>query len=130
MLENVRGTWTSSGSDSMHTSTFTIFLYKPCTMAISAYSGPFYLVNYTRVIAIKPDLQRASFYSVIDFLPYSTTVKPLLFYTYKKILSEPQNLATIMSVMIDTDRPTITSEPKEHESDSDVEIVDWSIYAD
>ena len=33
-------------------------------------------------------------------------------------------------VMIDTDRPTITPEPKEHESDSEVEIADWSIYAD
>ena len=36
----------------------------------------------------------------------------------------------IDNVMIDTDRPTITSGPKEHESDSEVEIADWSIYAD
>ena len=33
-------------------------------------------------------------------------------------------------VMIDIDRPTITPELKEHESDSEVEIADWSIYAD
>ena len=32
--------------------------------------------------------------------------------------------------MIDTDRPTITPGPKEHESDSEVEIADWSIYTD
>ena len=51
-------------------------------MAISAYSGPFHLENYARVVAIEPDLQRASFHGVIDFLPYSTTAKPLPFYTY------------------------------------------------
>ena len=36
--------------------------------------------------------------------------------------------ALAAGVMIDTDRPTITSGPKEHESNSEVEIVDWSIY--
>ena len=33
------------------------------------------------------------------------------------------------TVIIDTDRPTITPGPKEHESNSKVEIADWSIYA-
>ena len=56
MPENVRGTWTSSGSDSIYISIFSIFLYKPYTIAISVYLKPFYLENYTRVIAIKPDL--------------------------------------------------------------------------
>ena len=96
MPENVRGTWTSSGSDSMYISIFTIFLYKPCTMAISAYSGPSHLENYARVVAIKRDLQRASFHGVTDFLPYSITAKLLPLYTYKRILSEPQNLATMI----------------------------------
>ena len=32
-------------------------------------------------------------------------------------------------IIIDTDRPTITPGLKEHESNSEVEIVDWSIYA-
>ena len=83
--ENVRGTWTSTSLDSMYTSTFTIFLYKPYTIAISTYLGPSYLENYARVIAFKPDLRRVSFYNVIDFLLYSTTVKLLLLYTYKRI---------------------------------------------
>ena len=65
-------------------------------MAISAYSGPFHLENYARVVAIKRDLQRASFHGVTDFLPHSITAKLLPLYTYKRILSEPQNLATMM----------------------------------
>lgn len=56
-------------------------------MAISTYSEPSHLKNYARVVAFKPDLQRASFHGVTDFLPYSTTVK---------LLSEPQHFATIM----------------------------------
>ena len=83
MPENVRGTWTLSGSDSMYISTFTMFLYKPYTMAISVYSRFFYLENYARIIAIEPNLQRASFYSITNFLPYSTTAKLLLFILIK-----------------------------------------------
>ena len=56
MPENIRGTWTSSGSDSIYISIFTIFLYKPYTIAISVYLGPSYLENYARVVAIKRDL--------------------------------------------------------------------------
>ena len=75
MPENIRGTLTSSGSDSVHTSTFTIFWYQPCTRAISKYARFFHLENYARVVAFEPDLQKASFHGVIDFFPHSTTAK-------------------------------------------------------
>lgn len=96
MPENVRGTSTSSGLDSMHTSTMTILLYKQCTMAISKYSRPSHLANYDGVVAFEPDLQRASFHGISDFLPHSTTIKLLPLYTHRKVLSEPQDLATKM----------------------------------
>ena len=89
MPEIIRGTLTSSGSHFVHTSRFTILLHKPCSIAISRYSGPPYLENYARVVAFKPGLQRASFYSVTDFLPHSITAKLLLLYTYRRVLSEP-----------------------------------------
>ena len=62
MPENMRSTLTLSGSDSMYTSTLTIFLYKSYIMAIFKYSGPSHLENYARVIVFKPDLYRSSFY--------------------------------------------------------------------
>lgn len=96
MPENMRSTLSSSGLDSVHTSTFTILLYKSCTMAISEYPGPSRLENYARVIAFEPDLQRASFHGVTGFLPPSTTAKLLPLYTHNRVLSEPQDLATMM----------------------------------
>lgn len=94
--EDMRGTLTSSGSDSVHISTFTIFLCKPCAIAISGYSGPSHLENYVRVVAVEPDTQRASFHGVIDFLSHSTTAKLVSLYTHKRIISEPQNSATMI----------------------------------
>jgi len=84
--ENMRGTLTSSGSGSVHTSTFIILLYQPYTMAISEYPGPSCLENYAHVAAFEPDLQRASFHSVIDFLSHSILVKLLPLYNNQRIL--------------------------------------------
>ena len=81
----MRGTSTSSGSDSMHTSSFTIILYKPYTITISAYLRPSHVENYTRVVAFKLSLQRASFYSEQNFPSRSTTAKLLLLYTYRTV---------------------------------------------
>ena len=75
--ENMRGTLIPSGSYFMHTSTFTILLYKPCAMAISKYSEPAYLRNYAFVVVFELDLHRTSFYNEIDFFFYSTTAKLL-----------------------------------------------------
>lgn len=91
----MRGTLTSSGLDSVHTSMFTILLFKPCTVAITQYSGHSSLEIYARVVAFEPDLQRASFYGMTDILPYTTIAKLLPLYTYEKVLFEPQNLATM-----------------------------------
>ena len=38
------------------------------------------------------------------------------------------DIKRVKYIIIDTNRPTITSGPKEHESNSEVEIADWSIY--
>ena len=65
-------------------------------MAISEYPEPSRLENYARVVAVDLGLQRASFHGITDFHPYSTTAKLLPLYTYKRVLSEPQNLTTMM----------------------------------
>ncbi len=54
--ENIKGTLTSSGSDSMYTSILTLLLYKPCTIAIPKHAGPSRLEYYACVVAFKPDL--------------------------------------------------------------------------
>ena len=42
-------------------------------------------IYYVCIVAFAPDLQRASFYSVTEFFPYSTTIKLLpLHYTHKR----------------------------------------------
>lgn len=55
-------------------------LYKSYTIATPKHLEPFLPKNYIRIVAFTPNLHRAFFYSRIDFLPYSTTVKllPLL----------------------------------------------------
>ena len=65
-------------------------------MAISKHSRPSYLESYARVVAFKSDLQRASFYNVTNFLSHSNSTKLLPLYTHNGVLSEPQNLATVM----------------------------------
>ena len=83
--EHLRGTLTSSGSKSVHTSMFTLLLYKSSTINISKYSGPFYLENHARVVAFEPDFQRVFFHGATHFLSHSTTAKLLPLYTHKRV---------------------------------------------
>jgi hypothetical protein len=53
-------------------------LYKSCAVATPNYLGPFPPKNYVRIVAFTPNVQRASFYSIIVFHHHSTTIKLLL----------------------------------------------------
>jgi len=55
----------------MHTLLSPIILYELCTVATLGHPEPILLRNHVRIVALTPDLQRVSFYSVIDFLYYS-----------------------------------------------------------
>lgn len=74
MPRNMRGTLTSSNSDSVHTSVSVIVLYKSCTLAIPIYLGPSHLEKLHSHYHLCFLLYRT------DFLLYNTTVKllPLL----------------------------------------------------
>jgi hypothetical protein len=60
MPEKIIGTLTSSILKSVHTLISLIFSYK---------------LNHVRIIALMPDLQRVSLYSIIDFLYHSSTTE-------------------------------------------------------
>src|SRR5450432_543704 len=72
------GTLTSSILKSMHTSISPIFSYKLCSVATPGHPEPFPLENHSRIVTLTPDLQRVSFYSVIDFLHHSSTTELIL----------------------------------------------------
>jgi hypothetical protein len=78
MPEKMIGTLTSSILKSMHTSISPIFSYKLCSVATPGHPEPFLLENHSRIVALTPDLQRVSFYSVIDFLHYSSATELIL----------------------------------------------------
>ena len=52
----------------MYTSISPVFSYKSYSVATPRHPEPLLLENHVRIIALTPDLQRVSFYSVIDFL--------------------------------------------------------------
>ena len=83
--ENIRGTSTLIGSDSVHTSNFIILLYKLHIVAISAYLKLFHLENYACMVAFVPDLKGASFLSVKGFLFHRTTTKLVSFYSHENL---------------------------------------------
>jgi hypothetical protein len=62
----------------MHTSISPIFSYKLYFIATPRHPEPLPLENHVRIVALTPDLQRVSFYSVTDFLHYSSTTELLL----------------------------------------------------
>jgi hypothetical protein len=76
--EKMIGTLTSSILKSVHTSISPIFSYKLCSMATPGHPEPFPLENHGRIVALTPDLQRVSFYSVTDFLHHSSTTELIL----------------------------------------------------
>ena len=59
----------------MHTSISPIFSYKLYPVATPGHPKLLLLENHVCIIALTPDLQRVSFYSVTDFLHYSSTTK-------------------------------------------------------
>jgi hypothetical protein len=72
------GTLTLSILKSVHTLISPIFSYKLDSLATPGYPKPLPLENHVRIIALTPDLQRVSFYSIIDFLHHNSTTKLLL----------------------------------------------------
>ena len=75
--QNMRGTLTLSDNNSAHTLRFIIILYESCNRASFKHLGQLPPINYVYIVAFAPNLQRASFYSVTEFLPYSTAIKLL-----------------------------------------------------
>jgi hypothetical protein len=75
MPEKIIGTLTSSILKSVHTLISPIFSYKLYSVATPGHPKPLPLENHVRIIALTPDLQRVSFYSIIDFLNHSSTIK-------------------------------------------------------
>ena len=75
MPEKIISTLTLSILKSVHTLKSPIFSYKLYSMATLRHFKPLLLENYNRIIAFMPNLQRVSFYSVIEFLYHSSTTK-------------------------------------------------------
>jgi hypothetical protein len=63
---------------SVHISISPIFSCKLYPVAISEHPEPFLLENHVRIIALTPDIQKVSFYSIINLFYYSSTTKRLL----------------------------------------------------
>ena len=59
----------------MHTFISPIIFYKLCSVATPGHPKPLPLENHVRIVALMPDLQRVSLYSVTDFLYHSSTTK-------------------------------------------------------
>jgi hypothetical protein len=53
------------------------YFYKSCSVATLEHSEPLLLENHVRIVALTPDLQRVSFYSVTEFLHHSSTTELL-----------------------------------------------------
>src|SRR6266536_2221524 len=75
--EKMIGTLPSRILKSVHTSISPIFFYKLCSVATLGHPELLLLENHVRIVALTPDLQRVSFYSVTDFLHHSSTTELL-----------------------------------------------------
>jgi hypothetical protein len=62
----------------MHALISLIISYKLYSVATPGYPEPLPLENHVHIIALTPDLERVSFYSVIEFLYHSSTTKFIL----------------------------------------------------
>jgi hypothetical protein len=72
------GTLTLSISKSVHASISPIFLHMSCSIATLELLEPLLLENCVCIIALMPDLQRVSFYSVTESLHHSSIIDLLL----------------------------------------------------
>jgi hypothetical protein len=71
--EKITGTLALSILKSIYTLIPPVIFYKLYSVAIAGH-----LENHVYIIALTPDLQRVSFYSIIDFLYHSSTTELLL----------------------------------------------------
>jgi hypothetical protein len=62
----------------MHTSISFIIFYKLYSVASPGHPEPLLLENHIHIVAFTPDLQRVSFYSIIEFLYHSFTTELIL----------------------------------------------------
>jgi hypothetical protein len=78
VAEKMIGTLTSSILKSIYTLISLIFSYKLCSVATPGYPELLLLENHVRIVALIPNLQRVSFYNVIDFFYHSSIIELLL----------------------------------------------------
>jgi hypothetical protein len=76
--EKITGTLALSILKSIYTLIPPVIFYKLYSVAIAGHLKPLSLENHVYIIALTPDLQRVSFYSIIDFLYHSSTTELLL----------------------------------------------------
>jgi hypothetical protein len=79
----------------MHTLISLINFYKLCSVATPRYPKPLLLENRIYIVALTPDLQRVSIYSIIAFLYYSSTTELILSLILLKE-SYPRSKASIL----------------------------------
>jgi hypothetical protein len=76
--EKIIGTLTLSILKSMHTSIPPIMFYKLHSVATLGHPKTLLLEYHVRIVALTPDLQRVSFYSITEFLHHSSTTELIL----------------------------------------------------
>ena len=77
MPRKIIGTLTSNKLNFVFTLIVAIVPYKLYAIVTPKYLKPFYLEKYVPIVVFAACLQRALFYGVTKFLPYSTTIKLL-----------------------------------------------------
>jgi hypothetical protein len=78
---------------SLHTLISPIIFYKLYSVATPGHPEPLLLESHVHIVALTPNLQRVSFYSVTEFLHHSSTTKLILsLVLYKGVLSKLQAL--------------------------------------
>jgi hypothetical protein len=78
MPKKIIGTLTLSILKSIYTLISPIIFYKLCSIATPRHLKPLLLENHTYIVALTPNLQRVSFYNIIEFLYYSSTTELIL----------------------------------------------------
>jgi len=73
--KKIIGTLTLNILKSVHILISLIIFYKLCSVATLRHPKPLPLENHVGIVALIPDLQRVSFYSIIKFLYHSSTTE-------------------------------------------------------
>jgi len=83
------GTLTLNILKSVHTLIPPIIFYKLSSVATPRHPEPLPLENHVHIVAFTPNLQRVSFYRVVEFLHHSFTTKAYtILILYKRVLSK------------------------------------------